>query len=117
MRIWLDPSRLSAYSLTPGDVQDALAQENVELPSGKIAGNATELTVRTFGRLDTEEEFNNLIIKTVNGAEIHLRDVGQAVLGPENEETQLKESNIPQIALALIPQPGSNYVAISEEIL
>ncbi|MGN7719279.1 efflux RND transporter permease subunit [Chitinophaga sp. 22620] len=115
MRIWLDPSRLSAYSLTPGDVQDALARENVELPSGKIAGNATELTVRTFGRLDTEEEFNNLIIKTVNGAEIHLRDVGQAVLGPENEETQLKESNIPQIALALIPQPGSNYVAISEE--
>ena len=115
MRIWLDPSRLSAYSLTPGDVQDALARENVELPSGKIAGNATELTVRTFGRLDTEEEFNNLIIKNVNGAEIHLRDVGQAVLGPENEETQLKESNIPQIALALIPQPGSNYVAISDE--
>ncbi len=115
MRIWLDPARLSAYSLTPGDVQLALQQENVELPSGKIAGNATELTVRTFGRLDTEEEFNELIIKNVNGAQIRLRDVGQAVLGPENEETQLKESNIPQIALALIPQPGSNYVAISEE--
>ncbi|MGN6510244.1 MAG: efflux RND transporter permease subunit [Chitinophaga sp.] len=115
MRIWLDPARLSAYSLTPGDVQDALNRENVELPSGKIAGNATELTVRTFGRLDTEEEFNNLIIKNVDGAEIHLRDVGQAVLGPENEETQLKESNIPQIALALVPQPGANYVAIAEE--
>jgi multidrug efflux pump len=115
MRIWLDPARLSAYSLTPGDVQLALQQENVELPSGKIAGNATELTVRTFGRLDTEEEFNELIIKNVNGAQIRLRDVGQAVLGPENEETQLKESGIPMIALALIPQPGSNYVAISEE--
>ncbi len=115
MRIWMDPARLSAYGLTPGDVQTALQKENVELPSGKIAGNATELTVRTFGRLDTEEEFNNLIIKNVNGAEIRLRDVGQAVLGPENEETQLKESGIPQIALALIPQPGSNYVAISEE--
>src|SRR5690606_3199080 len=74
-----------------------------------------ELTVRTFGRLDTEEEFNELIIKNVNGAEIRLRDVGQAVLGPENEETQLKESGIPMIALALIPQPGSNYVAIAEE--
>lgn len=115
MRIWMDPARLSAYSLTPGDVQLALQRENVELPSGKIAGNATELTVRTFGRLDTEEEFNELIIKNVNGAEIRLRDVGQAVLGPENEETQLKESGIPQIALALIPQPGSNYVAIAEE--
>lgn len=115
MRIWMDPARLSAYSLTPGDIQLALQRENVELPSGKIAGNATELTVRTFGRLDTEDEFNDLVIKNVNGAEIRLRDVGQAVLGPENEETQLKESSIPQIALALIPQPGANYVAISEE--
>lgn len=115
MRIWMDPSRLSAYSLTPNDVQLALQRENVELPSGKITGNATELTVRTFGRLDTEDEFNSLIIKTVNGAEIRLRDVGQAVLGPENEETQLKESGVPMIALALIPQPGSNYIAIAEE--
>lgn len=115
MRIWMDPARLAAYSLTPGDIQLALQRENVELPSGKIAGNATELTVRTFGRLDTEEEFNSLIVKNVDGAEIRLRDVGQAVLGPENEETQLKESGIPMIALALIPQPGSNYVAIAEE--
>lgn len=115
MRLWMDPARLSAYSLTPSDVQDALARENVELPSGKIAGNATELTVRTFGRLNTEEDFNNLIIKNVNGSVIHFRDVGQAVLGPENEETILKESGVPMIALALTPQPGSNYVAITDE--
>lgn len=115
MRIWMDPARLSAYSLTPTDVQAALQRENVELPSGKIAGNATELTVRTFGRLDTEEEFNDLIIKNVSGSVIHLRDVGQAILGPENEETILKESGIPMIALALNPQPGSNYVAIADE--
>src|SRR3954469_13455105 len=48
MRIWFDPAKLSAYNLTAGDVADALARENVELPSGKISGNATELTVRTF---------------------------------------------------------------------
>ncbi|RYF89124.1 MAG: efflux RND transporter permease subunit, partial [Chitinophagaceae bacterium] len=59
MRIWFDPSKLSAYNLTPGDVEAALARENIELPSGKIAGNATELSVRTFGRLSTEEDFNN----------------------------------------------------------
>ena len=63
MRIWIDPAKLTAYGLTPGDVQAALLKENVELPSGKISGNATELTVRTFGRLNTEEEFNNIIIK------------------------------------------------------
>ncbi len=115
MRIWFDPARLSAYNLTPGDVEAALARENVELPSGKISGNATELSVRTFGRLTTEEDFNNVIIKNVNGADIRLKQIGEAVLGPENEETILKESRIPMIALAIVPQPGTNYVAISNE--
>ena len=115
MRIWLNPSKLSAYNLTPGDVQQALQKQNVELPSGKIAGNATELSVRTFGKINTEEEFNNVIIKSVNGADIKLKEVAEAVLGPENEESILKESGVPMIALALVPQPGSNYVAISDE--
>ncbi|GAO44456.1 efflux RND transporter permease subunit [Flavihumibacter petaseus] len=115
MRIWFDPSKLSAYGLTPADVEAALRTQNVELPSGKIAGNATELTVRTFGLLNTEEEFNNIIVKNVNGANIKVKDIGEAVLGPENEETILKESGIPMIGLAIIPQPGSNYVAISDE--
>src|SRR5690606_9863385 len=49
MRIWFNPAKLSAYALTPKDVQDALLRENVELPSGKIAGDATEMGIRTFG--------------------------------------------------------------------
>src|SRR5215203_2626912 len=115
MRIWFNPERLTAYSLTPNDVQVAMLRENVELPSGKIAGNATELSVRTFGRLNTEEEFNDIIIKNVTGSDIRIKDVGEAVLGPENEESSLKESSIPMIAMAIIPQPGSNYVSISDE--
>ncbi len=115
MRIWFNPEKLAAYSLTANDVQQALLRENVELPSGKISGNSTELTVRTFGRLNTEEEFNNITIKNLNGTDIRVRDIGEAVLGPENEESQLRESGIPMIALAIIPQPGSNYVAISDE--
>jgi multidrug efflux pump len=116
MRIWFDPSRMSAYALTPQDVQAALLRENVELPSGKVAGNATELGIRTFGKLNTEEEFNNLIIKNVNGADIRLKDIGEAVLGPENEESVLKESGVPMIAIAVIPQPGTNYIAISDDV-
>jgi len=115
MRIWLDPAKLTAYNLTPNDVQTALRKENVELPSGKISGSSTELTVRTFGRLNTEDEFNNIIIKNANGADVKIKDIGEAVLGPENEETALKESGIPMIALGLVPQPGSNYVTISNE--
>lgn len=116
MRIWLDPAKLSAYNLTALDVQAALNRENVELPSGKITGDATELTVRTFGRLYTEEEFNNVIVKSdVLSGNIRVRDVGQAVLGPENEESILRESRIPMIAIGIIPLPGANYVSISEE--
>lgn len=115
MRIWLDPSKLSAYSLTALDVQQGLSRENVELPSGKIAGNATELTVRTFGRLYTEDDFNNAIIKSSAIGDIRLKDVGQALLGPENEESILKESRIPMVGLALVPLPGANYVDISNE--
>ncbi|MBL7751948.1 MAG: efflux RND transporter permease subunit, partial [Chitinophagaceae bacterium] len=115
MRIWIDPAKLTSYGLTPGDVQSALLRENVELPSGKISGNTTELTVRTFGRLNTEEEFENVIIQNIGGADIRIKDIGNVILGPENEETVLKESGIPMIALAIVPQPGSNYVSISDE--
>src|SRR5215218_5695624 len=115
MRIWFDPKKLSSYNLTPADVQSALLRENVELPSGKISGSNTELIIRTFGRLNTEEEFNNVIIKNQNNSDIRVKDIGEAVLGPENEESSLKESGIPMIALAIIPQPGSNYVEISDE--
>jgi len=115
MRIWFDPKRLAAYNLTPADVQNAMLRENVELPSGKIQGNATELTVRTFGQLNTEEEFENISIKNINGADIRIKDVADVVLGPENEESSLKESGIPMIALVIVPQPGANYVSISDE--
>jgi multidrug efflux pump len=115
MRIWLDPGKLSAYGLTPLDVQTALNSQNVELPSGKISGNATELTVRTFGKLYTEDDFNNVIIKSTPTGDIRLRHIGQAVLGPENEESILRESNIPMVGLAIVPLPGSNYVEIADE--
>lgn len=116
MRIWFNPQKLSAYSLTPGDVQRAMFRENVELPSGKIAGTNTELSIRTFGKLNTEDDFNNLIVKNTGGSDVRLKDVGEAVLGPENEESVLKESGIPMIAIAIIPQPGSNSIAIADQI-
>ncbi len=115
MRIWFQPEKLLAYNLTAKDVQTALLRENIELPSGKISGDNTELTVRTFGRLNTEEDFNNLIIKNIGGRDIKLSDIGYAILGPENEESVLKEGGIPMIALAIVPQPGSNYIAIADE--
>ncbi len=115
MRIWFDIAKLNSYGLTASDIQTAIQRQNVELPSGKISGVATELSVRTFGKINTEEEFNNIIVKNINGTDIKLKDVGEAVLGPENEESMLKTNGVPMIGMAIVPQPGSNYVAISEE--
>jgi multidrug efflux pump len=115
MRLWLDPARMSARNVTTNDVLAALNRENVELPAGKIAGSATELSIRTFGRLLTEDDFNNVILRNEGGSVIRFSDIGEAVLGPENEETILKEKNVPMVGLAVIPQPGSNYVAIADE--
>lgn len=115
MRIWLDPSKLSAYGLTPLDVQSALNREHIELPSGKISGMTTELTVRTFGKLYSEDDFNNVIVKSLPSGDIRLKNIGQATLGPENEESVLRESNVAMVGLALNPLPGSNYVEISDE--
>ena len=115
MRIWLKPDKLNAYGLTADDVQQALLTQSVELPAGKIYGNTTELSVRTFGKLNTEDQFNNLIVKNINGVNVKLTDIADAVLGPENDQSGLKESGVPMIMLAIVPQPGANYVSISNE--
>jgi multidrug efflux pump len=115
MRIWMDPVRLSAYNLTALDVQRALSRENVELPAGKIAGNATELSVRTFGKLYTEADFQNVVIKSSDVGSIRIKDVGDVVLGPENEESVLRENGVQMVALGIIPLPGANYVKIADE--
>lgn len=115
MRIWMDPNKLSAYGLTSQDIVTALDNENVELPSGKITGATTELTVKTLGKLTNESQFNNLILKADSNQVVKLKDVGFAVLGPENEETILRESGKPMVAIAIIPQPGANYLDISKE--
>ncbi len=115
MRIRIDPAKLAAYGLTSQDIVTALDNENVELPSGKITGASTELIVKTLGKLTDETQFNNLILKNDSNNVIKLKDVGYAELGSENEETILRESGRPMVGVAIIPQPGANYLDISKE--
>ena len=115
MRLWLDPIKLSAYKLTIQDIQSALNAQNVELPGGKVYGNTTELTVKAVGRLTTEDDFNNLIIRQTSNQIVRLKDVGYAVIGAENEETSSKQNGAVGVILALVPQPGANYVQIADE--
>ncbi|WP_020595707.1 efflux RND transporter permease subunit [Spirosoma panaciterrae] len=115
MRLWIDPIKLSAYRLTSQDIQSALTAQNVELPGGKVYGNNTELTVKAVGRLTSEDDFNNLILRQTSNQIIRFKDVGYATLGAENEETSSKQNGTVGVILALIPQPGANYVNIADE--
>lgn len=114
MRLWIDPIKLAAYGITVAEVRSALLSQNVELPSGKLTGSNTELTIKTIGNLATEEEFNNIIIVSDNGKVVRMSDVGKAVLEAENMETKLSDSGQPMIAMAVVPQPGTNYVDIAD---
>ena len=115
MRLRFDPDKLNSYNLTATDVQRVLEKENLELPSGRIEGDKTELTIKTFGRLTTPEEFNNLTIKQQNGSIVKLSDVGYAEYGPENERNEVKGKGILGVIIAILPQPGANVLQISEE--
>ena len=115
MRIWMDPIKLNAYEITVADVRNALDKQNVELPSGKLTGANTELMVKTLGNLSTEKEFNDIIIVADANKTVRLSDIGYAVLASENLETKFTESGNPMVAVAIIPQPGTNYLEIAEQ--
>ena len=112
VRMRMDPSLLAAYGITPMDVRNAVTQENVELPSGRIEGENTELTIRTLGRLMTIEDFNNLVIKEEGDKVIRFRDIGIAEVDAEDTRSIMKRNGVPMVACAIIPQPGANYIDI-----
>lgn len=114
MRLWIDPIKLASYGATVSDVRKALLAQNVELPSGKLTGANTELTVKTVGNLSTEEGFNNIIIHNVGNKVVRLSDVGRATLEGENMETKMSDSGQPMVATAIVPQPGTNYLEIAD---
>ncbi|HLL42815.1 MAG TPA: efflux RND transporter permease subunit, partial [Segetibacter sp.] len=115
MRIWLQPDKLTAFNVSFTEVQDALNRENVELPAGKISGNNTELVIRTLGRLTTEKDFSELIVRQDSAGIVRLVDVAKVELGPQNEESSWRYNGVNAVGMAIIPQPGANYINISNE--
>lgn len=114
MRLWMDPVKLASYGVTVAEVRDALDRQNVELPTGKLVGANTELTVKTMGNLSTEEQFNNIIVKSEGERIVKLSDVGRAALEAENLETKMTNNGNILVGLAIIPQPGTNYIEIAD---
>ncbi len=115
MRLWMDPAKLAAYGLAPGDVQRAVQQQNVELPGGRIEGDQVELTIRPLTRLSTVEEFENLVLKNDGTTLVRFSDVGRVELAAQNQRTVLKRDGIAMVGVVLRPLPDANAISIVDE--
>lgn len=115
MRIWLDQDKMNAYGIAFNDISTAMSSENVELPPGKIYGNNTELTIKTLGRLTTEKDFRDVILREDSSGIVRLSDVARVELGPQSPEQSWKYNGVNAVGLAIIPQPGANNIAIADE--
>src|SRR5579871_1937046 len=115
MRIWLDPNKMSAYNIAYNDISNAINTENIELPPGKVYGNNTELTIKALGRLTSEKQFRDLIIKEDSSGIVRLGDIAKIEIGPQSPEQSWKYNGVNAVGLAIIPQPGANNIAIADE--
>jgi multidrug efflux pump len=116
MRIWLNRQRLAAYNLTPLDVENALRSQNVEIPSGRIESTMREFTVLMQTDLQKPEQFNNIIIRSVNGYPVRLRDVGHAELGAADERNAVRVNGNPAVGLGVVKQSTANTLEVGRAV-
>ena len=115
MRIWMDPTKLAAYNLMPSDVQSAIEAQNVQISAGKIGGlpssNTQQLTatVRAQSRLQTPEQFRNIIVKgNTGGAVVRISDIARVEMGSEDYTASSQLNGHPAAGVAVMLAPGAN---------
>lgn len=124
MRIWLDPEKLKARELSASDVVNAVREQNVQVASGSIGlppappGTEFQLTVSTLGRLESAEQFEEIIVKTSSdGRLIRVRDIGRVELGAKSYTTTSQLNAKPSATIIVYQSPGANSVKIAEEVI
>jgi HAE1 family hydrophobic/amphiphilic exporter-1 len=116
IHINVSPDRLRAYDLTVTDVAQALRTQNLELPAGRVEAGATELTIRALGRLQNAEQFGDMVVKTVNGYPVRIRDLGRAEEAGVEPRTAAKLDGEAAVVVAVRKQSGTNTVAVAAAV-
>ena len=116
MRVWLRSAELAARGLTVQDVESAIRSRNVEVPAGRIESEQREFTVRSLGELKTPEEFEDLVVSTVEGREVRLRDLARIELGSENYRSILRYNGENSIGVGVVRQSKSNLIEVSDAV-
>jgi multidrug efflux pump len=122
MRIWMNPEQLAIRNLTTGDVVNAIREQNIEVAAGALNAppgpnsNAFQVNINTRGRLINEEDFANIIVRSEGSSVTHLRDVARVELGSNNYALRSLLNNREAVAIPIFQRPGSNAIAISDEV-
>ncbi len=116
IQILLNPERMKAYNLTVPDVVTALQRENLEVPAGKIEHTGMEELVRVDGKFARADGFENLIVKSIRGVPIYLREVAAVVDGHEEQRTLALIDGRRALALEVRKQSGGNTVEVAEAV-
>jgi multidrug efflux pump len=123
MRVWMNPEKLAIRNLTTGDVIKAVREQNIEVAAGALNAppgpnsNAFQVNINTQGRLVTEDDFLNIIVRSdATGSVTHLRDVARVELGSNNYALRSLLNNREAVAIPIFQRPGSNAIAISDEV-
>jgi HAE1 family hydrophobic/amphiphilic exporter-1 len=121
MRVWLDPLKLAARSLTATDVVNALLEQNVEIPAGQLGqppsndAQQFQVPVRVVGRLSDPAEFDKIILKNSPNGLVMLKDVGHSVVGAEDYSSNLKYSGFPAVGIGVQQLSGSNALDVDRK--
>jgi multidrug efflux pump len=116
MRIWIDPDRLAAYSLTVQDVEDALRRSNLEVPAGRIESSLREFNVTAATDVQTPEQFRAIGIRTINGQTVRISDVARVEQAPQDERTSVRYNGRDAISLGVIRQATANPLELSAAV-
>ncbi|MEO5804815.1 MAG: efflux RND transporter permease subunit, partial [Verrucomicrobiota bacterium] len=116
MRLWLDSSKMAAHKLTVLDVERALKEQNVELPSGRVESVDREMIIETRGEMKTADEFNRLVLANDGTKIVRLRDIGEAKRGVENYRTIARNNGKPCVFLGIVKQSKANTIEVAHGI-
>ncbi len=116
IHVWVDPDKLRAYNLTISEVANALRQQNMELPGGRVDQGPRELTVRTMGRLSDPKAFNDIAVALRGSYVVKVSDIGRAEDGEEELRSVSRLNGQPAVTLVVSKQSGQNTVAVANGV-
>ncbi len=116
INVWIDPDKLRAYNVTPAEITTALRLQNIEFPSGRLDQGQTETSVRTLGKIQKPEEFENVVVATRGNYQVKVKDLGYVEDGAEEVRSQALLNGQPAVTLIVSKQSGQNTVAVAREL-